>query len=157
MTLGQRIKAARKKAGLTQLQVGQRMGANSYQAVASWEKGLRNPKYDTLKRLAEAIGCPLSELTHDLGDGVRNEHQLKEVVELERLAWKARVYEKIRMCDFDSARTKLAVLQGVEFLAEALDLMEGNMNGRFALADLITDAEAHYILNQEGGKDNAGL
>ena len=54
MTTGQRIKAARKKAGLTQKQLGEKLGL-SFQSVAQWENDLRNPKRETLKRLAEAL------------------------------------------------------------------------------------------------------
>lgn len=150
MTVGERICAAREKMGLTQLDVAQRMGSVSYQSVSQWERGSRNPKIESLERLAEAIGCPLSDLTHDPDSGLKSVESMREVVDRTRLEWKAKVYEKIRIHDFDSARDKLAVLQGVEFLAEALELMEGNMNGRFALADLIADAEADYILSQEG-------
>lgn len=155
MTVGERIKAARKKAGLTQLDVAYRLGDQSYQSVAQWERGVRAPKLESLERLAEAIGCPLSDLTHDPDDGLRDVEQMKAIVERERLAWKSKIFENIRLHDFDRAKDKLTVLQGIEFLAEALDLMEGNMAGRFALSDLIADAEANYILAQEGETNNA--
>lgn len=150
MTVGERIRAARERAGLTQQQLGQRLGEKTFQNVSNWERGRRNPKAETLRKISEAIGCPLSELTHGLVEGMRDEGQMRVIVEQQRLIWKGNVYEKIRAHDFAGARDKLAVLQGVEFLAEALELMEGNMNGRFALADLIADAEAAYILSQEG-------
>lgn len=54
MTTGQRIKAARKKAGLTQKELGNRLGI-SYQTLAQWENDLRNPKYETLQRIAAAL------------------------------------------------------------------------------------------------------
>ena len=81
---------------------------------------------------------------------MRDEGQMRDVVENERECWKGLVYEKIRSNDFAGARRKLAVLQGIEFLAEALDLMGSNTSGRFALNELIDDAEAAYILSQEG-------
>ena len=62
MTIGERIKAARKKAGLTQKQLGEKMGI-SYQAVAQWENDLRNPKIETLRAIANALGMPVSDLT----------------------------------------------------------------------------------------------
>ena len=62
MTIGERIKAARKKAGLTQKQLGEKMGI-SYQAVAQWENDLRNPKIETLRAIANALGVPVSDLT----------------------------------------------------------------------------------------------
>jgi transcriptional regulator with XRE-family HTH domain len=55
MTIGQRIKEARKKAGLIQKQLGEKMGV-SYQTIAQWETGRRNPKGSTLAKIAAAIG-----------------------------------------------------------------------------------------------------
>lgn len=56
MTVGQRIKHARKGAGLTQKELGEKIGV-SFQAIAQWETGARNPKQESLKRIADAIGC----------------------------------------------------------------------------------------------------
>ena len=50
MTTGQRIKEARKKAGLTQKELGEKLGV-AYQTLAQWENDLRNPKYETLQRI----------------------------------------------------------------------------------------------------------
>lgn len=54
MTTGQNIKAARKKAGLTQKELAQKLGL-SFQSIAQWENDLRNPKLDTIKRIADAL------------------------------------------------------------------------------------------------------
>lgn len=143
MTTGERIKAARKRAGLTQMELSALLGNTSNSAVSQWETGTRTPGMRSIAALAKALGCPANEL-------VRAVEPMREIVEKERLRWKARVYEKIRANEFDSAWDKLAVLQGVEFLAEALDLMEGNISGRLALADLIENAKSAYILAQEG-------
>ncbi len=35
----------------------------SYQAVAQWENDLRNPKIETLRAIANALGVPVSDLT----------------------------------------------------------------------------------------------
>lgn len=150
MTVGERIRAARKRAGLTQLEVAHRMGSKGVNSLVCWEKGSRIPSTTSLQRIAAAIGCPLSELTHGLIEGMRDEGQMRDVVENERECWKGLVYERIRFNDFAGARRKLAVLQGIEYLAEALDLMGSNMSGMFALNELIDDAEAAYILSQEG-------
>lgn len=149
MTTGERIKAARKRAGLTQGELAERLGLAA-SAVTKWETSRHIPKIETLSKIAGALRCDMSDLLCGGESGLREIAPMREIVEKERLRWKAKVYEKIRANEFDSARDKLAVLQGVEFLAEALDLMEGNMNGRFALADLIADAESAYILAQEG-------
>jgi len=96
MTTGQRIKAARKRAGLTQKELGERLGI-TYQTVAQWENDLRNPKYDTLERLADALDVPL-EVLLGIGDSVRTElvpeeKEAKDYVKArfaEAETWKAR-------------------------------------------------------------------
>ena len=54
MTTGQRIKAARKQAGMTQKALGEELGI-SYQTVAQWENDLRNPKRETLVKIARLL------------------------------------------------------------------------------------------------------
>lgn len=55
MTTGQRIKEARKKAGLTQKELATKLGI-AYQTLAQWENDLRNPKPGTLEKIANALG-----------------------------------------------------------------------------------------------------
>ncbi len=64
MTTGQLIKAARKKAGMTQKELGAKLGV-AYQTLAQWENDLRNPKLDTLQRIASALGVPVQDLISD--------------------------------------------------------------------------------------------
>ena len=61
MTTGERIRAARKNAGLTQKQLGERLNI-SYQTIAQWENGLRNPKLETLRKIAKEVRCPITDL-----------------------------------------------------------------------------------------------
>ncbi len=71
MTTGQRIKAARKAAGMTQKELGEKLGL-SFQSIAQWENDLRNPKYDTLQRIAAALAVHPGELMglKDYGDNI---------------------------------------------------------------------------------------
>lgn len=62
MTMGQRIKDARLKAGLTQTELAEKLGI-SYQSIGQWERDLRNPKYENLQRIAKALGVTTLELT----------------------------------------------------------------------------------------------
>lgn len=59
MTIGESIKIERKKAGLTQKELGQKIGV-TYQTVAQWENGYRNPKIETVEKLANALGIELA-------------------------------------------------------------------------------------------------
>ena len=67
MTKGELIKAARKNARMTQAELAKRMGI-SFQSIAQWENGLRDPKIETIKRIANALGVDVYEL---LGDADR--------------------------------------------------------------------------------------
>ena len=55
-TIGQRIRTARKRAGLTQKQVSDRFGV-SCQHVSNWEIGARSPKADAVLKMADMFCC----------------------------------------------------------------------------------------------------
>lgn len=61
LTTGDKIKKARSEAGMTQQTVAQKTGFLA-QHISRWEKGERIPKLTTLKKLAEAIGCDITDL-----------------------------------------------------------------------------------------------
>ena len=61
MTTAERIKAARKNAGLTQKQLADKLGISPV-GITQWETGVRKPKAETLKRLADALDVPIMEL-----------------------------------------------------------------------------------------------
>lgn len=54
MTIGERIAAARKEAGLTQAELGKKLGVTQ-QMITQIEKGRRNPKTETICKIAEAL------------------------------------------------------------------------------------------------------
>ena len=55
-TIGERIKLYRKAAGKTQSELGELCGVNPAN-LRKYESGRQNPKYDTLKRITEALGA----------------------------------------------------------------------------------------------------
>ena len=55
MTTGELIKAARIKAGLTQRELSDKLNV-SFVNISQWENGTRNPKIESLQRIAEALG-----------------------------------------------------------------------------------------------------
>lgn len=61
MTTGQRIKAARKTAGITQAELASRIGV-PFQSISQWERDKRNPKMSTLRLIANALSIPVYEL-----------------------------------------------------------------------------------------------
>lgn len=66
MTLGNRIKSARKKIGLTQKEVGQYFGISG-QAVSQWERDTVAPEIDKLGKLSRVLKIPAEWLLS--GDG----------------------------------------------------------------------------------------
>ena len=61
MSLGERIGAHRKRMGISQEELGHRMGV-SRQAVSKWETGRAVPDMENLLALARLFGVPVSEL-----------------------------------------------------------------------------------------------
>lgn len=82
MTTGQRIREARKSVNISQLELGERLGV-SQAMIAQYENGTRNPKFETLQKIASALEIDVTELLQplkvteiDLGDGLK---QRKEI------------------------------------------------------------------------------
>ncbi len=65
MDVGEEIRQVRKNAGLTQKELAQKIGT-SLQNIAQWENGLRNPKIEVLRKIANACCVPLSYFIQDL-------------------------------------------------------------------------------------------
>lgn len=68
MEIGERIRAARKKAGLTQKALGERCHMPDSQ-IRQYELGMVNPKMDTLRRIASALGVGLDSFIELNMDG----------------------------------------------------------------------------------------
>jgi transcriptional regulator with XRE-family HTH domain len=58
--MGEKLKQARERAGLTQVQLAEKVGCHQ-KDIARWEAG-REPKALTLKKLAQALGCSMDDL-----------------------------------------------------------------------------------------------
>lgn len=59
--IGLRLRAARHHAGLTQLQLGERVGRD-HRTIHRWEYAQRVPNLEDLLLVADALGMPLAEL-----------------------------------------------------------------------------------------------
>ncbi len=67
-TIGERIRAARKAAGLTQEDLAHRAGVR-LNAIARLERGeSRDPHYSTLLGIAHAVGVPIEVLVKEEGE-----------------------------------------------------------------------------------------
>ncbi|WP_432184840.1 helix-turn-helix domain-containing protein [Streptomyces tendae] len=59
--IGERLREARHHAGLTQLQLGERIGRD-HRTIHRWEYAQRIPDLQDLLLLADAVGVPLRDL-----------------------------------------------------------------------------------------------
>ena len=64
MPVGERIRAARKSAGLTQAQLAEKSGVASI-SIHQYESGKRQPRIEQLKKIAVALGIRWYELLPD--------------------------------------------------------------------------------------------
>lgn len=82
MTTGERIRAARKRAGLTQAELAERIGVTQQvisqheqcgmadSAIRKYESGKVTPKIETLAKIAKALGVSVVELSPELENAV---------------------------------------------------------------------------------------
>lgn len=68
MTLREKLIVLRDRAGLSQMELAERLGV-SRQAVSRWESGDTTPTMDKLKSLARIYGVSLDWLCSDTADG----------------------------------------------------------------------------------------
>ncbi|MCM1223299.1 MAG: helix-turn-helix domain-containing protein [Lachnospiraceae bacterium] len=61
MTIGEKIQEARKKAGISQLELAARMNTKSA-AISQWEGNKRIPKSENMIKIADALGTEIAEL-----------------------------------------------------------------------------------------------
>lgn len=61
LTVGEKIRLSRKAAGLTQKELGKKMGVSA-SMIGQYETNLRVPKYETLQRISNALSVNITEL-----------------------------------------------------------------------------------------------
>lgn len=61
MTTGKRIQRARKAAGLSQKELGEKLGVSA-SMIGQYENDLRIPKIETLEKVATALNVKISDL-----------------------------------------------------------------------------------------------
>lgn len=119
MHTGELIKQARVTMRITQAELAKRLGVTP-QAISQYERGIKNPKPATLKKIAAALGVSWYELLSD-----DPEEQAKAI--------KAYMSEKIAMCG-DQEYTKRAFLAR-EITTDYYDQL--NTDGKLAAYKII--------------------
>ena len=66
-TFGRNLRAARLALGLSQTELGRRIGI-PYNRISEIENNRANPTIDRMEKLAEAVGSTVSHLTRDNTD-----------------------------------------------------------------------------------------
>ena len=59
--MGEKLKTARLAAGLTQVQLAEKVGVQQ-RDISRWENGLREPGVLIVKKMAQALGCSMDDL-----------------------------------------------------------------------------------------------
>lgn len=59
--MGEKLKAARQRAGMTQAQLAAAIGCKQ-KDVSRWEAGTVEPGVLTVKKMAQALGCSMDDL-----------------------------------------------------------------------------------------------
>lgn len=67
MAIGDNIRYHRRKLGISQKELGEKLGGISQQQIGRWENGDKNPKLETQIKIAAALNIPVSQLNDSLG------------------------------------------------------------------------------------------
>lgn len=67
MAIGENIRFYRRKLGMSQKELGEKLGGISQQQIGKWENNEKNPKLETQLKIAAALGVPVSQLNDSLG------------------------------------------------------------------------------------------
>ena len=132
MTVGERIKAARKKAGMTQKELADKLGI-PYQGISQYERGIRNPKIDTLVKIADSLGVTLEELSSAKTRGIPPAYSLPiDSGMVATLDWHARKNHRTLAQEIDIAiDTYLNDLAAVGELEDEYYTPEGENKRKF--------------------------
>lgn len=79
MRIGEKIRLFRKAEGLTQKELGEKIGMSDAQ-IRNYESGRANPKIDTLKRIAVGLGVPLDNLYSDIAPAEANPSAMTAII-----------------------------------------------------------------------------
>lgn len=129
MTTGQRIKKARTSMNISQQELGKRLGV-SQAMIAQYESDARNPKMETLQRIADALGVSwtyfvgMCEETESL-DSAKKEYGefLKEQKWIE-------ITEKIISSIYGQKKTIRIITPNEGIFLETVDVYGDNPEGR---------------------------
>lgn len=115
INFGERLKAIRRKKGLTQYQLADILNT-SQRMIAHYEKNGNRPRIDKVKSLAEVLGVSISEL-------IENEKPSKIKEKEEDVSYK--IMKKVRVIEKLPVRDQKAIFRLINSLAEKNKIQEG--------------------------------
>jgi transcriptional regulator with XRE-family HTH domain len=113
MNVGARIREHRKAKGLSQVELGQKVGL-SQKTITNYERGEREPSLDTLRDLAKALEVPFERLVV-LDEGKKSEPPPKSP----RVAKNKRSLKAQKLFEALSPTEQRVILKQIELMAKA--------------------------------------
>ncbi len=155
MTLADKLKEARKNAGLTQLELAEKVCV-SRQAITKWESGKGIPDVDNLKMISKVLNVSIDFLLDEedvLDKTVIKEHiNLDDYVKEGKLRSKkdAVVYAKYPNTDITPLLAKKKSTKGQKVFGELLGWLTDAPFGTDEVFNQIADAHnAYYVVQQD--------
>lgn len=147
MTLGEKIKEARKQAGLTQEQLAVKLSV-SRPAVAKWENNNGMPDVENLKAIATVLNVSIDYLLDD-GDE-KMVYEIKEAINLEDYPKdkKCNRRDNTAVCAKFSNADAIYMLTRLKKLSIAEEIIDFISPGLLNIADQVNDMSAYYLVEQ---------
>lgn len=155
MTLGGKLKEARKQVGLSQEQLAEKLGI-SRSAVAKWETDAGMPDIDNLKILSQLLGLSIDYLV-DNGEELYKAI-IKEPIDLSQYEGSRRVKkdkavrEKHPTATIHPLLAKEKLTKGQRILDNVLGFFTPAMFGIPDISNSIKNSDKQYYLAEQGDK-----
>jgi len=157
MTLAEKLKEARKNAGLTQIELAEKLCV-SRQAITKWETGKGIPDVDNLKVISKVLNVSIDFLLDD--EEILDKTIIKEQINLNdyvkegklRSKKDAVVYAKYPDAEITPLLAKKKSTKGQKVLGELLGWLTDAPFGTDEVFNQIADARNSYYLVLQDGK-----
>lgn len=155
MTLADKLKEARKNAGLTQVELAEKLCV-SRQAITKWESGKGIPDVENLKMISNVLNVSIDFLLDD--EDVLDKTVIKEQINLDdyvkegklRSKKDAVVYAKYPNADITPLLAKKKSIKGQKVFGELLGWLTDAPFGTDEVFNQIADAHnAYYMVQQD--------
>ena len=150
MTFGEKLKEARKQAGLSQEQFAEKMCV-SRSAIAKWESDKGMPDINNLKAMAQLLGVSVDYLLAD--DDLLEIHEMKEPITLASFEKSGKCRSKKDAACYEKYKTADAIYPLIRYrkmgaLARVMDFI--TRPGIHNALDQIENTAAYYLVATDG-------